>query len=62
MDDCDVDDGDATVDYDFSSQLQPLHHVGYRASHAAFAVRDSFRDYFASDVGQLPWQRASSVC
>ena len=32
MDDGDVDDGDATVDYDFSSQLQPLQHVSYRAS------------------------------
>lgn len=50
-DDLDLDDDALTV-----AQLQPLKHVGGRASHEAFAVRDSFCDYFMSDTGKLPWQ------
>lgn len=29
---------------------------GYRASHEAFKIRDSFRDYFSSSSGAVSWQ------
>jgi len=37
--------------------LQPIQRLrGNRASREAFVVRDSFRDYFMSDFGKVPWQ------
>jgi len=53
------DDDDATVDYDFMAHMQPLKHVECMASEIQriSAVRDSFRDYFMSDVGQVSWHR-----
>jgi hypothetical protein len=37
--------------------LRPLNQLrGYRTSHEAFAIRDSFREYFTSPCGKVPWQ------
>jgi len=51
----DSEDYDDDAVADDLTRLRPLRRVGCRASHDAFAVRDSFCEYFTSPAGQLPW-------
>jgi hypothetical protein len=50
---------DATPEDDGSTAWQPLKATKSRASNEAFKIRDNYRDYFMSPVGQVAWQNAA---